>query len=100
MQIKIDNNSITLFCKKWRISEFSLFGSVLRDDFSPSSDIDVLAAFEPNHGWGIFDVVDMIDELRSLLGRKVDLVMKDGLRNPLRREEIMRTKKIIYPINE
>ena len=60
------------------------------------SDIDVLVEFIPNHGWSLYDVVDMIEELQNIFGRKVDLVMKGGLRNPIRSREILKTRKIIY----
>ncbi|MCY2924352.1 MAG: nucleotidyltransferase family protein [Planctomycetota bacterium] len=84
------------FCLKWKIREFSLFGSVLRDDFRPDSDVDVLVEFQPDHGWSLYDVVDMEDELQILFGRRVDLVMKGGLRNPIRRHEILRTRQVVY----
>lgn len=87
---------IEAFCRKWKITEFSLFGSVLRDDFRPDSDVDVLVEFQPNCGWSLYDVVDMKDELAEMFGREVDFVMKDGLRNPFRRYEILTTRKILY----
>lgn len=87
---------IEAFCRKWKITEFSLFGSVLREDFRPDSDVDVLVEFEPDCGWSLYDVVDMKDELRQMFGREVDFVMKGGLRNPFRRYEILTTRKILY----
>ncbi len=87
---------IQAFCQKWRITEFSLFGSVLRDDFRPDSDIDVLVSFAPDHPWSLYDIVDMEDELREMLGREIDLVMKGGLRNPFRRHEILKTRRVVY----
>ena len=87
---------IKSFCRKWKIVEFSLFGSVLRSDFRPDSDIDVLVEFTPDHGWSLYDVVDMVEELKDIFGREVDLVMKGGLRNPIRRREILRKRRVLY----
>jgi len=87
---------IEAFCKKWKVREFSLFGSVLRQDFGPDSDVDVLVALQPRHGLTLYDWVDMIDELRAIFGRDVDLVAKGGLKNPFRRFEILRTAQVIY----
>lgn len=84
------------FCRKWKITEMALFGSVLRDDFRPDSDVDVLITLAPDHGWGLADVVDMEEELERMLGRDVDLVLKGGLRNPFRRREILKTQRVIY----
>lgn len=87
---------IETYCQKWRIGELALFGSVLREDFSPQSDIDVLITFEPDARWSLLDLVDMKDELEALLGRRVDLVTRGGLRNPFRRHEILTTRQVVY----
>ncbi len=84
------------FCRKWKIEEFSFFGSVLREDFRPDSDIDVLVSFRDDAGWDLYDWVDMIQELKSIFGREVDLVEKCALRNPFRRHSIMTTRKVLY----
>jgi predicted nucleotidyltransferase len=94
--IAIPVDRVEAFCHKWKIREFSLFGSVLREDFSPESDVDVLVEFEPDHPWSLYDVVDMREELATIFGRKIDLVMKGGLRNPIRRREILRTRQVVY----
>lgn len=90
---------IAEFCDRWNITEFALFGSVLRDDFRPTSDIDVLVTFAPEARWSLFDWVDMKDELKALLGRNVDLADKEGLQNPYRRKEILQTHQVIYASN-
>jgi uncharacterized protein len=95
-RIDIPTSLIEDFCRRWKISEFSLFGSVLRDDFRPDSDVDVLVEFEPDHPWSLYDVVDMEEELQAMFGRQVHLVMKGGLKNPLRRREILRARQVIY----
>jgi len=95
-RISIDEGKIAEFCRKWRIAEFALFGSVLRDDFRPDSDVDVLVTFDPDVGWSLFDLVDMQEELTTLFGRHVDLVEADGIRNPFRRHAIFRSKEVIH----
>jgi uncharacterized protein len=84
------------FCKRWSITEFSVFGSVLRDDFRPDSDIDVLVSIDPKAHIGLFELIDMKLELEKMFKRSVDLVEKEGLRNPYRRSEILRTAQLIY----
>jgi uncharacterized protein len=97
-QLKIDipTAKIEAFCKRWKIAEFAIFGSALREDFSPKSDVDVLISFEPDIPWSLFEWVDMIEELRKIMGREVDLVEKSGLRNPFRRHEILKSRQVIY----
>src|SRR3990172_1706957 len=96
VQLPIDEGRIAAFCRKWKIREFSLFGSVLRDDFRPESDIDVLVSLEPDAPWSLWEWIDLKEELTDLLGRDVDLVEKDGLRNPFRRYAILTSKQVIY----
>ena len=63
VRIPIDQEKIAEFCQRWKITEFALFGSVLRDDFRPDSDVDVLVTFAPDAEWSLFDDVDMEEEL-------------------------------------
>jgi|SRR5665213_2153681 len=95
-RIAIPADGIQAFCVKWRVREFSLFGSVLRDDFGPASDVDVLVLIDDAAPWSLYDWLDMIDELQRLFGRKVDLVEKDAIRNPLRRRAILEGAKVLY----
>jgi predicted nucleotidyltransferase len=95
-KIEIPMDKIEAFCRKWKVKEFSLFGSVLREDFRPDSDVDVLVSFEENAGWDLMDWVNMIEELKVIFGREVDLVSKNGLRNPFRRHEILTTRKVLH----
>ena len=95
-RIKASPAQIADFCQRWNIIEFALFGSVLRDDFRPDSDIDVLVTFVPDPGWSLFDWVDIKDELKTLLGREVDIADKQRLTNPYRRHEILSTHQVIY----
>ncbi len=97
--IDLPMDAIADFCKRWKIREFALFGSVLRDDFRPDSDIDVLVSFEPNHPWSLLDHVRMQDELGSMLGRSVDLLTRSSVErsdNPYRRDRILSSARTIY----
>ena len=96
LRIEIPHKEIETFCKKWRVNELSIFGSALREDFGPQSDVDILVELQPDHGLSLYDWIDMIDELRTLFQREVDLVAKGGLRNPFRRREILRTAEVVY----
>lgn len=95
-KITIDREKIAAFCSRWQIAELALFGSVLRDDFAPESDVDVLVTFEPGERWSLFDVVEMKRDLADILGREADLVLKENLVNPFRRHHILKTKKVIH----
>jgi hypothetical protein len=95
-KIEVPMEEIEAFCRKWRIAELALFGSVLRDGFRPDSDVDVLVTFEPDVPWSLYDWIDMMDELSTILGRKVDLVCREGLRNPFRRHEILTTREVVH----
>ena len=95
-RIDLPMDAIRRFCEKWHIVELSLFGSVLREDFTPQSDIDVLVRFDPGFDRTLVDMIDMSDELSELLGRPVDLVQEQGLVNPYRRRGILSAKERIY----
>jgi uncharacterized protein len=93
---EVPRDKIEEFCRRRRVTEFGLFGSVARGEVRPESDVDVLVTFAPDAGWSLFDLVEMQDELKVLFGGEVHLVERDGLRNPFRRHEILRTVEIIY----
>jgi predicted nucleotidyltransferase len=96
VNIPIEQAKIVDFCRRWQVVEFSLFGSVLREDFRPDSDIDVLVTFAVEARHSLLDLVRMQDELEALLGRKVDLVEQAGLRNPFRRHAILAGREVLY----
>ena len=99
IQIPLDMPAIEAFCRKWQITEFALFGSVLRDDFRPESDIDVLVSFALDAPWSLMDHVDMQDELAEMFGRKVDLITKRGIensRNVFRKRTILNSAEVVY----
>jgi predicted nucleotidyltransferase len=95
-KFRIPRKRITAFCQRWSITEFSLFGSALRDDFRPDSDVDVLVSIDPKARIGLFEIAEMGIELEKMFKRPVDLVEKEGLRNPYRRKEILNTARVIY----
>jgi hypothetical protein len=87
------------FCQKWGIAELALFGSALRPDFRPGSDVDVLVTFAPDSHPSLFDLVQMEEELAQIFGRQVDLVSRRGIensRNYIRREAILRSARVLY----
>lgn len=99
IQIPIDRKRIAEYCRKWKIIEFALFGSVLRQDFGPDSDVDVLVTFDPEAHWTLFDLVHMEDELAQILGRKADLVSRRGIEssaNYIRRRAILSSVEVIH----
>src|SRR5438105_104697 len=96
-QLDIPLEALTSFAQRWKIRELSLFGSVLRDDFRPDSDVDVLVSFLPVATWDYwYGWEEMHQELRSIFDRNVHLVIKETLKNPFRRHEILRTHEVIY----
>ncbi len=94
--IELPMGKIRDFCQKWKIREFSLFGSVLRDDFRPDSDIDVLVSFADDADRSLFDRMDMVEELSAIFSRAVDLAIEKNLKNPFRRKGILNARKRIY----
>ena len=95
-QVQLDRDELTAFCRKWRIREMSIFGSALREDFGPDSDLDFLVSFEREAQWDLWDLVALREELISLTGREVDIVVKEALRNPYRREGILSNREVIH----
>ncbi len=92
----LPRRKIEEFCKRWSITDFSLFGSVLRDNFRPDSDIDVPVSIDPKAYIGLFEIAEMKIELENMFKRRVDLVEKEGVRNPYRRSEIVGTARLVY----
>jgi len=99
VHIPIDRDKIASFCQHWKITEFALFGSILRNDFHPDSDVDVLVTFASDARWGLFDMVSMQEELKEMFGREVDLVSCRGVessRNYIRRKAILSSAEVVY----
>ena len=95
-KFRIPRKRIAEFCQRWSVTEFALFGSALRADFRPDSDVDVLVSIDPKAYIGLFEIIDMKLELQDMFKRSVDLVEKEGLVNPYRRKEILRTAQVVY----
>jgi len=98
-QISIDQTKLATFCEKWKITELSLFGSVLREDFGPDSDVDVLVTFDAKAERTFWDFLDAQTELAEILGRRIDLVEKRAVersRNPIRRRAILSDAQVYY----
>jgi predicted nucleotidyltransferase len=96
--VAIPKDKISHFCHRWKIKEFSLFGSILRGDFGPDSDVDILVAFDEDAHWSLYDWMDMIEELKVIFEREVHLFSKKGLRNPFRRHNILTTREVVYAV--
>lgn len=97
--IAMPMDEIVQFCHRWKIRELALFGSALRDDFDPDSDLDFLVTFAIDADWGLFDHVRMQQELQKMLGRRVDLISKRAIEhseNWLRRQEILNTAYTLF----
>ncbi len=92
-------DDIAAFCGRWQVAELALFGSVLRDDFGPESDVDVLVRFQPEARRTLLDMTRMEDELSRILGRRADLVEHaavEASRNYIRRKAILQSAQTIY----
>jgi hypothetical protein len=97
--IEIQMEEIREFCRRWKITEFSFFGSILRADFRPDSDVDILITFAPDADWRFDDHLKMKEEMEGLLGHSVDLVEKhlvENSRNYIRREHILNHAEPVY----
>ncbi len=96
---RIPRERIAEFCCRWRIHELSVFGSYLRDDFGPGSDLDFLYTFAGDVHWTFADLDRMERELQSIVGHRVDLVSRGAVersKNPMRRRQILGTAEPVY----
>jgi len=97
--VAIPKDEIADCCQRWQVTELTLFGSVLRQDFQPASDVDILISFAPEAHWGLFALVQMQEELEAILGRKVDLVSRRAVEqsdNCIRRKSILSNLEVVY----
>jgi predicted nucleotidyltransferase len=97
--IRIPNDALVDLCKRWKVAKLAIFGSALRDDFGPESDVDLLVDFVPGAQWSLFDLVGMEEELQTLLGREVDLVEQAAIErseNYIRRRSILANTEVLY----
>ena len=94
-RIPIPQAQVVDFCQRNQIRTISLFGSVLREDFGPGSDVDVLVEFDPEARIGLMALGRMQRELADLLGRRVDLVPRDGLKSQIR-DSVLSSAQVLY----
>jgi predicted nucleotidyltransferase len=97
--IELPDRLIENFCSRWQITELTLFGSALREDFRPDSDVDILVTFERSARWSLLDMARMEQELQGLLGRKIDLVERRAVElseNYIRRRHILESAEPQY----
>lgn len=90
----VDDNSSRAPCSihpNWKS-----FGSALRDDFGPDSDLDFLVRFQERAPWDLLHIIEMQQELEGWFGRPVDLVESEQLENPIRKKRILDTRQILY----
>ena len=98
-RLAINPDDVSGYCRRWKITELALFGSALRPDFRPDSDLDVLATFADDAEWSLIDHVQMETELAEIIGRKVDLVSRRAVErsdNWIRRDAILRTAESLF----
>ncbi len=99
IHIEIQKEKVTAFCLRNHICSLALFGSVLRDDFRPESDVDVLIEFEPGQEPGLMELIGMQDKLSEILGRKVDMVERKAVEkseNYIRRRHVLDSMEHVY----
>jgi predicted nucleotidyltransferase len=94
--IFLDYKDVVILCERYGINELSIFGSSIRDDFTPNSDVDILVSFDKTSEITLFDIMDLEKEFSQLLKRDVDIVEKESLKNPIRKKRILSTREIIY----
>ncbi len=98
-QIEVPKDKITEFCQRNHIQSLAFFGSVLRDDFGPNSDVDVMVEFEQGQEPDLMGLVTIEDELSEILRRKVDLVERQAIErseNYIRRRHMLKSVEAIY----
>jgi predicted nucleotidyltransferase len=96
LPISIDPDELAALCRRYGIRELALFGSVLRNDFTSQSDVDVLYEMGPTSAIrSLFDLARLVGDLENLVGRRVDVANKQRL-YPVLREEILATRRVIY----
>ena len=97
--IAIDRAAIKAFCERHHVARLAVFGSVLRDDFHADSDVDVLVEFLPTNTWDLLDLAAMEHELAQILGRSVDIVTRNSLkqsRNQIFRNHVLANVRPIF----
>jgi predicted nucleotidyltransferase len=97
--LALEGPELAALCRRWKVRELAVFGSALRVDFGPDSDVDLLVTFEPDANWGLLEQTTMESELAALLGRKVDLVSRRAVEqstNWIRRQAILDSAETVH----
>lgn len=94
--LPVPTRGLVELCRRWKVSQFSFIGSVLRPDFHETSDVDVVLSFLPEAEWDLFDIARMREELIELFDRSVDIIEEPAVRNPYMLASIRRTKRVLY----
>ncbi len=97
--VELGGPGLAAFCRRWKVHELAVFGSALREDFRPDSDVDLLVTFEPDANWGLLEQTTMESELATLLGRKVDLVSRRAVErstNWIRGQAILESAETLH----
>ena len=98
--LPISDEALAAFCRKWKIRELWVFGSALRpEDFNDESDFDLIADFEPDAPWGLFDLMHLEWELTDILGRRAEVIERRAIEedpNYIRREHILGQARLLY----
>jgi uncharacterized protein len=97
--IRVSKDRVKAFCRRWKVNELAVFGSILREDFRPESDIDVLVTFAPDTSWRLDHILEMKEELQKIFGRPVDLVERrliESSPNYIRRKHILNNLETLY----
>jgi predicted nucleotidyltransferase len=97
--LEIPTEEVAEFCRKRHVREMWVFGSILRNDFRPESDVDVLVAFDADYSWRLRDLIEMEEELTGIFGRKADLAERTSVErseNYIRRRHILNSLRRLY----
>lgn len=99
LALPIPETLIAQFCQRWQIVELAVFGSILRDDFTSQSDVDLIVTFQPDSEWSLIDHIQMKEELEQIFGRPIDLLTRRAVeqsKNWIRREAILSSAEVVY----
>jgi predicted nucleotidyltransferase len=97
--IRLPEAELAEFCRRWKITKLEVFGSIVRDDFGPDSDVDFLVTFDADVRLTLFDLVHAESELSSLIGRPIDLIEREPIeksKNWARRRMILGSARTVY----
>ena len=94
--LNIPTQVVEAFCKRWGVRELAIFGSAARGELGPESDVDVMLDFHSGFGFTFENTPDIIDELRTMFGRPVDVLERNRIRNRFRERTIMAEHKVLY----